>query len=144
MAYPSDRKTTPALAEIFEPELESDMEPNIDFAESAPEVAAMHSCDAGGVVDPQPDDSDCLQPQDLLTGGDRDTDPYPAEVFGEETIGGTTPTPDQNVVEDLAVSVGIETPDQGILHTSEMLERRDARRWELDPQSSEDYERPQD
>lgn len=73
------------------------------------------------------------------TGGDLDSDQYQAMVAGEEAVGGTTPTPDQNVVEDLAVSAGIEIGDREILHTSEMLEQRDSHRWELDPESSEDY-----
>ncbi len=77
------------------------------------------------------------------TGGDVDADQYLARVVGEEAVGGTTPTPDQNVVEDLAISAGVQTPDRVPLHTSEMLEERDSHRWELDPESSEDYEEHQ-
>jgi hypothetical protein len=73
------------------------------------------------------------------TGGDVDVDQYLAKVVGEEAVGGTTPTPDQNIVEDLAISAGVQTPDWEPLHTSEMLEERDSHRWELDPESSEDY-----
>lgn len=74
------------------------------------------------------------------TGGDVDVNQYLAKVAGEEAVGGTTPTPDQNVVEDLAASVGIKIADKATLHTSEILEQRDAHRWELEPESAEDYE----
>jgi hypothetical protein len=63
-----------------------------------------------------------------------------AEVVGIEAIGNgnTTLTPDWNVVDNLAASVGIEMPNGEILHTNEILERRDTDRWELDPQSAEE------
>ncbi len=75
-----------------------------------------------------------------VTGGDLDANLYQAEVVGEEAVGGMTPTPDQNVTEDLAAAVGIETDDRVFLRTQDMLEERDDRRWELDPMSSEDYQ----
>jgi Family of unknown function (DUF6335) len=73
------------------------------------------------------------------TGGDVDVDEYLAGVVGEEAVGGTTPTPDQNVTEDLAEATGIEIGDRERLHTCEMLEQRDSHRWELEVESSEDY-----
>jgi hypothetical protein len=73
------------------------------------------------------------------TGGDVDVDQYLAEVSGEEAVGGTTPTPDQNVVDDLASSAGVEIADKRTLHISEMVEQRDAHRWELEAESAEDY-----
>ena len=78
------------------------------------------------------------------TGGDIYTNQYQAEVVGEEAVGGTTPTPDQNVTENLEKSVGLEIRDRAFLRTYEMLEQRDNRRWELDPQSSEDYQERRD
>jgi hypothetical protein len=69
-----------------------------------------------------------------------DVDRYLAKVVGEETGGSTTPMPDQNMVEELAASAGIEIPDKYSLHTSGMLEQRDCHRWELEVESSEDYE----
>lgn len=146
MTYPADRKITPELAETLESEVEEpepEVTASIDLTEFAPEVTAIHAPSADGVDNREPDYGEPVQPQDSLTGGDRDVDPYLAEVVGEEAIGGTTPTPDQNVIEDLATSAGIETADREILHTSEILERRDARRWELDPESSEDYQQHQ-
>ncbi|ESA33817.1 hypothetical protein N836_20005 [Leptolyngbya sp. Heron Island J] len=75
-----------------------------------------------------------------LTGGDMDTDQYQSQVSGEEAVGGTASTPEQNVVEDLAVAEGIQTPDEHPLRTLRIMQARDAHRWELEPESSEDYE----
>ncbi|MEB3358611.1 MAG: DUF6335 family protein [Synechococcales bacterium] len=74
------------------------------------------------------------------TGGDIYTNQYQAEVLGEEAVGGTTPTPDQDIVENLGASMGTDIPDRKPVNGRGMLERRDDKRWELDPQSSEDYE----
>jgi hypothetical protein len=72
-------------------------------------------------------------------GGDVDADQYLTEVSGEEAVGGTTPTPDQNIVDELARSAGVEIADKRTLHISEMVEQRDAHRWELEAESAEDY-----
>lgn len=75
-----------------------------------------------------------------VSGGDIDVNQYQAEVSGEEAVGGTTPTPDQNVTEDLEKAVGLEMDDRAFLRTNDILEQRDDQRWELDPMSSEDYQ----
>jgi hypothetical protein len=80
------------------------------------------------------------EPDYTLTGGDVDANYEDAEAVGEESVGGTVETPDQDVVEELAQAVGIETDDRSFLRTNDMLEERDDRRWELDPKSSEDYQ----
>lgn len=74
-----------------------------------------------------------------LTGGDPDDDWYQAEVVGEEAVGGQTPTPDQNVTEGLLLSVGIPSVDGEPVETWVRLQHRDDRRWELEPESAEDY-----
>ncbi len=79
-------------------------------------------------------------PLENRTDDDLDTEPDLAAEIGVESVGGMVTTPDWNDVEDLAVSVGIGIPDREILHTNEMLEDRDTYRWELDPQSAEDFE----
>jgi hypothetical protein len=84
------------------------------------------------------------EPDYTLTGGDVDANPEDADAVGEEAVGGTVGTPDQDVIEDLAAAVGIQTDDRSYLRTSDMLEQRDNRRWELDPQSAEDYEQHQE
>jgi hypothetical protein len=134
-----------------EEEFEFEVQTETDLAELAPEVSAIHAqagrsplwsgiCDRDTGLGKTLDRLEALALDSSLTGGDLDTDQYLAKVVGEEAVGGTTPTPDQNVVEDLAVSAGVEIPDNTALHTSEMLEERDSHRWELEPESSEDYE----
>ncbi len=62
---------------------------------------------------------------------------------GEETVGGSNPTPDQDRVDELGQAAGITYSDTEPLHTTEKVERRDDKRWELDPASAEDYEERQ-
>ncbi|HLG15198.1 MAG TPA: DUF6335 family protein [Blastocatellia bacterium] len=73
-----------------------------------------------------------------LSGGDIDADWARADI-GEETVGGTNPTPGQDVVEELGEAVGLVYEDNEPLHTTEKVDLRDRNRWELDPASSEDY-----
>lgn len=73
-----------------------------------------------------------------LSGGDIDADWAGADV-GDETVGGSAPTPDQDVVHELGEAVGLIYEDNEPLHSTEKVEERDRRRWELDPASSEDY-----
>jgi hypothetical protein len=75
-----------------------------------------------------------------LSGGDIDAKDEQVEATGEEAVGGTNPTPDQDIVDALGAAVGVEMADREWLHTEEMLTLRDDRRWELEPKSSEDYE----
>ncbi|BAY22067.1 hypothetical protein NIES2100_18300 [Calothrix sp. NIES-2100] len=75
-----------------------------------------------------------------LTGGDVDAYWEDADAVGDEAVGGTAPTPDQNVTEELEAAVGLEMSDRTFLRTNDILEERDDRRWELDPKSSEDYQ----
>lgn len=73
-----------------------------------------------------------------LSAGDLDADWGRADI-GEETVGGSSPTPDQDIVEELGEAVGLTYEDNEPLHTTEKVEERDRKRWELDPASSEDY-----
>lgn len=84
------------------------------------------------------------QEDSFVTGGDIDANLEQAEVVGEEAVGGTTPTPDQNNVDELAASVGTEVYDQEDRYATDELEQRDAQRWELEPKSSEDYQERRD
>jgi hypothetical protein len=79
-----------------------------------------------------------VPPQAVVTAGDIDAAWDQADV-GEETVGGTTPTPDQDIVDEIGHAVGIDYEDAEPLHTTEKLERRDEQRWELHPASSEDF-----
>lgn len=79
-----------------------------------------------------------------LTGGDIDANYEQADAVGDESVGGTAPTPDQDIVDDLGAAVGLEVDDRAFLRTNDTLEERDNHRWELDPKSSEDYQEQQD
>jgi hypothetical protein len=73
-----------------------------------------------------------------LSGGDIDADWEGADV-GDETVGGSAATPNQDVVEELGEAVGLTYQDNEPLHSEQKLQHRDRKRWELDPASSEDY-----
>lgn len=59
---------------------------------------------------------------------------------GEETVGGTVPTPDQDVVDEVGEAAGLTYEDNEPLDLERKIEKRDRKRWELNPASSEDYE----
>jgi hypothetical protein len=79
-----------------------------------------------------------VPPEAVLAGGDIDAAWDKAEV-GEETVGGTNPTPDQDIVDEIGRALGVDYQDAEPLHPTEKLERRDEQRWELHPASSEDF-----
>jgi hypothetical protein len=58
---------------------------------------------------------------------------------GEETVGGSSPTPDQDVVDEIGEAVGLSYQDNEPLMIGDKLAKRDETRWELDPASAEDY-----
>ena len=74
----------------------------------------------------------------VLSGGDVDADWAGADT-GEETVGGSSPTPDQDIVDELGEAVGLTYEDNEPLRTTEKVGERDRKRWELDPASSDDY-----
>jgi hypothetical protein len=73
-----------------------------------------------------------------LSGGDIDAAWERADA-GEETVGGSSPTPDQDIVEQLGEAVGLTYEDNEPLDIEKKVAKRDYRRWELDPASSEGY-----
>ncbi len=74
-----------------------------------------------------------------ITKGDLDTNWTDAQFSGEESAVGSSPSPDQNVVEEIGSAMGIQYADDEPLKVGEKEEERDKHRWELDPASSEDY-----
>lgn len=76
----------------------------------------------------------------ILSGGDVDARWDQAESSGEETVGGSAPTPDQRVVEELGAAMGVTYQEEEELKVGEKERSRDLHRWELDPASSEDYQ----
>jgi hypothetical protein len=68
-----------------------------------------------------------------LTGGDVDADWQRAWSSGEEAVGGSVATPDQDVVDEIGRALGVEQPAGAPVRTSgEILRDRDRRYWELD------------
>jgi len=78
----------------------------------------------------------------ILTGGDVDAAWDEVDV-GEETVGGSTPTPDQDVVDDLGRAAGVTYSDTEPLRPEEKERERDEKRWEMDPASAPDYQERQ-
>jgi hypothetical protein len=74
-----------------------------------------------------------------LSAGDLDA-AWDVGDSGEETVGGSAPTPDQDNVDEIGAAVGLEYQDNEPLVIDDKVEKRDTHRWELDPASAEDYE----
>jgi Family of unknown function (DUF6335) len=76
----------------------------------------------------------------VLSGGDVDAAWDQSDASGEETVGGSNPTPDQDIVEDLGKAAGLTYQDTEPLDPNEKVAERDRHRWELEPESSEDFD----
>jgi hypothetical protein len=101
--------------------------------------------DTQAVADPEPDpvivagtSLDRKRGQ-ILSGGDPDAE-WDRPDDSSEVIGGSTPTPDQDVVDDIGRAVGVTYDVNEPFRPEEKLAARDAKRWEVDPASSEDYQ----
>ena len=73
-----------------------------------------------------------------ISGGDLDASWQTANVAGEETVGGSAPTPDQDVVDELGAAAGLIYEDDEPLNSDEKILDRDRNRWELNPASAQD------
>jgi len=72
----------------------------------------------------------------ILSGGDLDADWESADMSGEEAVGGSVSTPDQDTVDELGQALGLTFEDDEPLDGEEKLRERDRNRWELNPESS--------
>src|SRR5687767_5702704 len=69
-------------------------------------------------------------PDARLTGGDVDADWRTAAANGEEAVGGSVATPDQDVVDELGEALGVaQEPDAEVRTSGEILAARDRHRW---------------
>jgi hypothetical protein len=75
-----------------------------------------------------------------LSGGDVDAAWEDSIVSGEESVGGSTPTPDQDIVDDLGQAAGLTYRDDEPLDSDKKVLDRDRNRWELNPASADDEE----
>jgi hypothetical protein len=73
-----------------------------------------------------------------LTGGDLDADWHSAWGSGEEAVGGSVATPDQDVVDEIGEALGVaQEPDAEVVTSGEILGERDRHRWELEEADEE-------
>ncbi len=68
-------------------------------------------------------------------GGDPDASWEDVNDSGSESVAGDNPTPDQSDVEENAHAVGVNFEDNEELEFIDKIDRRDRRRFELDPRS---------
>jgi hypothetical protein len=73
-----------------------------------------------------------------LSGGDVDAAWEDSTVAGEESVGGSAPTPDQDNVDELGKAAGVTYQDNEPLNSDKKILDRDRHRWELDPRSADD------
>lgn len=84
------------------------------------------------------DEHHFLSPE--ISGGDIDASWQTGAVAGEETVGGSVPTPDQDVVDELGAAAGLSYEDDEPLNSDAKILDRDRNRWELNPASADDEE----
>lgn len=82
------------------------------------------------------DEHHSLSPE--ITGGDVDASWQTANVAGEETVGGSSPTPDQDIVDNLGAAAGLTYKDDEPLDYDQKVLDRDRNRWEMNPASAQD------
>jgi hypothetical protein len=71
---------------------------------------------------------------ETMRAGDPDDSGLRNEYVGEDLPGASTPTPDQNGVDEIGRAYGVQEDDGPELHaSSEVLSKRDRRRTELRP-----------
>ena len=67
-----------------------------------------------------------------LTGGDVDADWARAAASGEEAVGGSAATPDQDVVDEIGRAIGVEQGSTApVVPSEDILRDRDDRYWDL-------------
>src|SRR6266478_614515 len=67
------------------------------------------------------------------SAGDIDADWQRAQSSGEEAVGGSVSTPDQDIVDEIGHALGVEQPPSAPLRASEeILADRDRRYWDLE------------
>lgn len=78
----------------------------------------------------------------VLCGGDVDADWQRAAASGEEAVGGTAATPDQDVVDEIGHALGVErAADAAVITSAEILSARDRHYWHLERRVAEDEDR---
>ena len=74
-----------------------------------------------------------------LCGGGVDADRQRAASSGEEAVGGSAATPDQDVVDEIGHALGVEqAPDAPVTTSGEILRARDRHYWHLERRAAEE------
>ena len=80
----------------------------------------------------------------ILSGGDVDAAWEDSVQAGEESVGGSVITPDQDVVDEIGEAAGLTYKDYEPLDSDKKILDRDRNRWELNPESADDDEEDED
>jgi hypothetical protein len=139
---PQDPALYPNAQPAAEPQVDdhNDLTPPPGPPERSPEQAAVEAVRTGREDQSQQVGAERSLDQRMAAGkpttqGDPDAMTEQAKVVGEEAVGGTTPTPDQDNVDDIAASAGINTQAEHPVRVLRDMQRRDEDRFELDPES---------
>ena len=94
---------------------------------------AVEPAEVGEVVQFAADVAEHIETSPRLTGGDVDADWHGAYANGDEAVGGSTATPDQDVVDELGEALGVpQAQDAEVLTSGDILKARDRHRWHLE------------
>ena len=107
---------------VPDPEIEEFMEQEISRAPKDPELLAHRLRN-----------NTAASPRDA--GGDLDANWEDVNDSGSETVAGDNPTPDQSLVEENALAMGVSYEDNEELEFIDKIEKRDRERYELDENS---------
>jgi hypothetical protein len=73
-----------------------------------------------------------------LSGGDVDADWQRAHDSGDEAVGGSVATPDQDVVDEIGEALGVpQEPAAPVRTSEEILRDRDRLRWHLEREAAD-------
>lgn len=76
-----------------------------------------------------------------LSGGDVDADWQRAHDSGDEAVGGSVATPDQDVVDEIGRALGVaQEPAAEVRTSEEILRDRDRLRWHLEREAADQEE----
>src|SRR4029079_1749117 len=104
---------------VPDPEIEEFMELEISQAPKDPEILAQRLRN-----------NTAASPRDA--GGDLDAAWEDVNDSGSETVAGDNPTPDQSLVEENALAMGVSYEDNEELEFIDKIEKRDRDRFELE------------
>ncbi len=98
--------------------------------------------DGGEVVSQVEEEAAHPETGPALSGGDVDADWQRAADSGEEAVGGSVATPDQDVVDEIGHALGVEQAlDAPVTTSAQILRARDRHYWHLERLAARDDDR---